>query len=550
MHLSPVSPWMLTESRIIDQEYDLMLWKQLSVSHFHLQDSAILNPVQSGAYSSQEYVMIAGKLAKPSGAGNGVASAPAFKLTVPSVDVDWESYPDKIKDEPGEDGRLVYLPVTTDVTQHRMISVNDPRDDFAKVHPIMTLSWTPADKAKLWRTDGTAFVNRGEIDARKIVKDEGGFPLRLRVEPLNPCAELKITLKGEKDDFLREKAEDSVKACLYKIEVTNIKFNYDTSASTEDALNLRKDYNTPYDLTHGEWVKGGQNLPVCYVKGKSVKVQAKFSVQPATVFGALIWAEPVTGNGSLNMLLSKPVSFNGGISAYETFQMDGLTPPSIQCTNNVWQWKVKNVNAEPSLSISINTSGVHKVYAILQEPQAPWINQWQNSKNLWSVVLDKTCTDVWAGGSTDELGALSKITYAAYHYYGKSYSGLATHCNDNIWHLSRLMSEMDLDCRGMSAIVHLFGRAVGCPNISVQKETQPFQTKEIKLVGLQVWLTRTFSYHQFAVVDLDVYDACNQLKSGLDPYLPINDHPLNYYGNIYSNGVWLLSDRFECTDFD
>jgi hypothetical protein len=231
--------------------------------------------------------------------------------------------------------------------------------------------------------------------------------------------------------------------------------------------------------------------------------------------------------------------------------MDGLTPHSIQCTTNIWQWKVKNVNAEPSLSISINTSGVHKVYAILQEPQVPWINQWQNSKNLWSVVLDKTCTDVWAGGCTDEQGALAKITYAAYHSYGKTYDGTRSHFTGTFCHLSDLMNDNSVDCHDMSAIVHLFGRAVGCANVFVQRETQPFQTKDIKLVGPgQIWLSSTFLVHQFAVMDFNVYDACVQLKSGALPYLPINDPPLNYHENIYAAGGWVLSGRFECTDFD
>jgi hypothetical protein len=552
MHLSPETSWILMESKIVDQEYDLMLWKQLSVSHYHLQDSAILNPVQCGAYSSQEYVMIEGKLGRTSSGSKGATgTASAFRLTVPSVDVDWESYPDKIKDEPGEDGRLVYLPVTADPTQHRMISIKTPRDDFSKVHPIMTLSWTPADKARLWRTDGTEFVNGGGIDARKIIRDEGGFPFRLRVEPLNPCAELKITLKGEKDDFAREKAEDSVKACLYKIEVTNIKFNHDTAACTNDAVNLRKDSNTRYDLPDGEWVKGGQNLPACYVKGKSVKIRAKFSVQPATVTRALIWAEPTVATGTLKRLISKIVIFNGGVADDVSFQMDGLTPDSIRRTEtNIWQWKIMSVNAEPSPESKINASGPHTIYTILQEPQEPWDNQWQNSKNLWSVVLDKTCTDPWAGGCKEEMSALSNITYAAYHNYGKSYYCRAEHCNGKIWHLSGLMSDMDLDCQGMSAIVHLFGRAVGCPNIFVQKEMHPFQTKEIKLVGPTVWLSSRFEFHQFAVVDVAVYDACVQLKAGGSPYLPIKDTPLNYCNNIRYSGLWYLDDKFPCTDFD
>ncbi|MCX8109441.1 MAG: HYR domain-containing protein, partial [Verrucomicrobiae bacterium] len=44
---------------------------------------------------------------------------------------------------------------------------------------------------------------------------------------------------------------------VVKVNVTNIKFNHDTGSSATDAINIRQDYATPYDISNGEWIQGG-----------------------------------------------------------------------------------------------------------------------------------------------------------------------------------------------------------------------------------------------------------------------------------------------------
>ncbi len=202
-----------------------------------------------------------------------------------------------------------------------------------------------------------------------------------------------------------------------KVELTNIKFNHDTGSSASDAINIRKDYNTPFTISNGEWVaKGGTNIPVCYTTNKAVTIKARFSVQPASITSAVIWAVSTDFGGSLGDVIKTNVTFTGGVSTpeYVTFQVSGTTPNCIQKTaNDVWQWKIENVNGTGSPPWDLNTSGVHTVYTILSEPVLPWVNTAGDRRNAWKTALDLVCASApWAGGETSVTGAASHITEA------------------------------------------------------------------------------------------------------------------------------------------
>lgn len=207
---------------------------------------------------------------------------------------------------------------------------------------------------------------------------------------------------------------------VVKAEVTNLKFNWDTGSSASDAINIRQDYSTSYDISNGEWVNGGTNIPACYTTNKAVTIKARLTVQPASITSADIWAVSTDSGGSLGDVVKTNVTFVSGMASDVVFLVSGTTPNCIQkTTNDVWQWRMENVNGTGSSAWDLNTSGVHTVYTILNEPVAPWDNAWtggNNASNAWGSVLDFVClASAWAGGTTTIPDAAARVTQQIYN---------------------------------------------------------------------------------------------------------------------------------------
>jgi hypothetical protein len=199
-----------------------------------------------------------------------------------------------------------------------------------------------------------------------------------------------------------------------QVTVTNIRFNYDTGSFLNDALNIRQDYLNPYDLSEGEWVKGGQNVPACYRANQSVMIQAKLQIEPPSLLLADVSAvSSETTGGSLGNVFEALVTFNNGVSDYVTFLLAGTTPSCIKkTTGDKWQWMAQNVGGSGSSPKNMNESGPHTIYTILDAPVPPWNNTWDNSANAWVSALDfviasGSCN---CNGVTQPSEALVRIT--------------------------------------------------------------------------------------------------------------------------------------------
>jgi len=336
-----------------------------------------------------------------------------------------------------------------------------------------------------------------------------------------------------------------------KSELTNIKFNHDTSSSTDDAINIRQNYNTAYDISNGEWVTGGANLPVCYTMNRTVTIKSRFTVEPSSVTSAVIWAVSTNSGSSLGDVISTNVSFLGGVSSpeYVTFRVSGTTPNHIQMTtNDVWQWKMQNINGSGSAVCNMNASGVHTVYTIMAEPVSPWDNTAGSQKNAWTAVLDYSC--YWATNATDAGNAVGKITTGAYSGFGKSYDGGQTHTSGNTCQLSTMLKESKVDCRDMSATVQLFTEILGVVGVQVLRVDGIFITKPILAIGTTTWDPTTWNFHQFGWYNGSVYDACLELKQSA-PYVPVGDNrDGNYTTNLFDSGYWLPETPFSITNFE
>jgi hypothetical protein len=186
--------------------------------------------------------------------------------------------------------------------------------------------------------------------------------------------------------------------------VTNIKFNYDTGSSDYDGINIRQDYDTPLNLANGEWVKDSLNQPVCYRANRSVRVQARISIEGPLVSSAMISATSSDADGSLGNVNATTVNFVNGVSSpeYVTLYVAGATPNCIKkTTTDLWQWKSANVNGSASGERNMNISGPHTVYTILSQPITP----------VLEPCIDEglDCACVWANGQTTANGAAEAL---------------------------------------------------------------------------------------------------------------------------------------------
>ena len=171
---------------------------------------------------------------------------------------------------------------------------------------------------------------------------------------------------------------------------------------------------------------------------------------------------------------------------------------------------MENVNGSGSSVLNLNTSGVHTVYTILNEPVAPWQNTAGNQKNAWTTILDYSCA--WAATATDETNTVVQITTGANSGFGKVYNGSQTHTPGNMCHLSAMVSGAVVDCRDMAAVVELFTRLLGGATVQVRRVDGPFAYKRILPIGSSTWGDNGWNFHQFGWHAGSVNDACVHLK--------------------------------------
>ncbi|MDD5676695.1 MAG: hypothetical protein PHW60_01730 [Kiritimatiellae bacterium] len=337
------------------------------------------------------------------------------------------------------------------------------------------------------------------------------------------------------------------KVIVFNVEVTNIKFNWDTASSSYDAINIRQDYTNAYDISNGEWVKGVTNIPACYTVNKSAEIKARFTVQPAGVTSADIWATAIVG-GSLGDVLKTNVAFSGGVSDYVTFRIFDTMPDCIQKTaSDVWQWRMENVNGNGSAACDLNTSGVHTVYTILAEPVSPWVNTAGSQKNTWTKALDFDIESASCDGDSTASDALTHITQYLHSGHGLTYDingGAPAYASSTLGGTFELTEYIDktggdnvyppradniVNCYdqagGVCTLGHLLGisvtyrfmRPFGYINTvnlvgegNCNNPFYPMSTSQLKIAGADdVSPVRMgFGNHAFTVFGGNVFDAC------------------------------------------
>ncbi len=455
------------------------------------------------------------------------------------------------------------LPLYVDISQTEL------RFDYSASNPtglvrsgsVSNYTYTPASGTlRLWtdRADkerdkaevssGGDYIGPTNYTASAIGFSSTGRTVTLYVEGIAPSLDQSISVQFSTNGT-NWVCLDGVDSSSPKMQITNIKFNHDTGSSSNDALNIRVDYTNSYNITNGEWIiNSSTNWPVAYTTNKSISIKVRLSAEPSTFTGSAdIWAESVNTNGSLGDVLKTSVDFVNGVSnpEYITFQVEGITPTCIQkTTNDVWLWKMENLNETGSQTWVLNTSGVHTVYTILNEPVAPWDNAEDSASNAWVSVMNIVCSDTpWAGGTETITGAASRVTKAIYNSgrfeYDETGGGGANYTSFGIssveffdlsaW-INRLSGGVGLgpevNCWDCANGVVSMCNILGC-DLWNQWMGSSFTCNEIRSITDNTWAppfppNNGFSYHRVgwrgAVTNSSkVFDACLKVDDDGDP---------------------------------
>ncbi|NLC81299.1 MAG: hypothetical protein GX748_08955, partial [Lentisphaerae bacterium] len=232
----PVGGYKLVDSDIVDQNSRDAgdLWTGLdpksgSLHRYHL----------SSAYSSQEYVMIDGTIAKLGpGGGGGAGGLPPFRVTVPSVDVDWTGF-GQPADEEQEETRFIIVPLNTNrVDDIRRLMLDDPYDDDERngrpdfpygkpVNPDITLHWDAGNSLALLG-GGNVFTGEITINAKSV-----SWPLDYAVKALDSDFSFRIFARGQADNVTGEKAIDTIHGRIVNVDI-DVDANHDGKIDNDD----------------------------------------------------------------------------------------------------------------------------------------------------------------------------------------------------------------------------------------------------------------------------------------------------------------------------
>jgi hypothetical protein len=144
----------------------------------------------------------------------------------------------------------------------------------------------------------------------------------------------------------------------------------------------------------------------------------------------------------------------------------------------------------------MNTSGVHTVYTILNEPVAPWNNTWGPSvtSNAWVSALDFVIVTCNAGGNVTEDDAMNAITT---HLYTIPYDH-SSQClmSDDSFSFTGYMTTSLANCLDSAVGLDTAGSLLGMDMVAA-KRTQFFN----------------YNFHCFVKKGGCVYDSCSAMSS-------------------------------------
>ncbi|MDD5704866.1 MAG: hypothetical protein PHR35_03010 [Kiritimatiellae bacterium] len=255
--------WRIGESHIIAQDDAFWIpYSTLANSECHIY-------LMVDAYSSQQYVSIYGHLVR-SGAGKG--TPPWFRVTVPSVDVDWYDRTGP-EHEPGEETWVGICPMTTNNSQRTKLIVQIPKDDYILLTPSLTLFCSPPESVRFLKADGVTAIWSGATIASHET------PLLLYVDP-QTNGEFVVSLVGSPDDY-GDSPSDYLKGVGLKVEM---------------------EFQNSKMQIAGQWKVVDPFTPataqIGVIPGDMIKFHARLTPSVTLAATDYLWEEPETGTGT------------------------------------------------------------------------------------------------------------------------------------------------------------------------------------------------------------------------------------------------------------
>ncbi len=339
-----------------------------------------------------------------------------------------------------------------------------------------------------------------------------------------------------------------------------IGFNHDTNAATQDAFNIRRNFDN--FITLPEWTRNSPPSLAAYAiaetRGQQITIAVTLtSTAQETIFVRAETDAPSSQSFFANVSPQRVVFANVGQAQTVLFNLENmqLEQGGVNIYNFQWQWMQGPTQNGPWTPFD---NSRHKIYAVLRLPLhgKPWRRGSLIASNRqlpWTEVLEVACE--WARGATDLDTAAAMITDEVYrlgrtqvnipgdHGAGPlltyDFSSSATsHYLDwptgflCTYFLQRLRHQLSLgarvNCDDCAAIVSTFANVLGCelvPSWIGHDDPTPFTLNPILLIGAQPdnWRsTLTFNHHSVAWkeahgVDNELFDACLRVDGDANP---------------------------------
>ncbi len=315
-----------------------------------------------------------------------------------------------------------------------------------------------------------------------------------------------------------------------------IKFNHDTTAAVNDALNIRK--NAARFIGIPEWRR--------FVSVNPEDSRAAYAVKtthhkPITVQVDLSTTDPGAAFVEVRVehhVEARPVNFINGKTGFVSFEL--IDPPvargRLGIWDQEWHWEQRRTPHHPWHHFATTR---HRIYVVLDVPTAPWKQAPYNPANTqlpWTDVLDYACRWAAGGTSTDMAAALvtqsvyalgtAVVTYDCPGGGSSHYSAGNFDCSAFIDRLrGGLGNGVYVNCSDCATIVSTFANALGC-DLWQSRMGWGFALNPLLGIGSNVWQTACgwpgFNYHEVAwegacTANDDVYDACLQVDGDSDP---------------------------------
>jgi len=350
----------------------------------------------------------------------------------------------------------------------------------------------------------------------------------------------------------RSDSVDSFGKAACVVRITHIKFNFDPTAHSADALNIRLDRT--HEVPVPEWSESlffPQHSKAAYAlkptRNRTIFIQCRFEITPAlpnqtaTVRAA--------GGGILGAIDPTTVQFVNGVSHDPSHAGDHeyvQIPLNHRCFNAItrsdiqWNWSYRCPRTHSWCPMDQPTR--HRIYVVLDVPPAPW-SQTNAQFYPWTTALDYAIVDSNTSSISDpdEAAALivkhvngEPLQYDIWNgapaYYA---SGTKTFLID-AW-LGGFAAGPIVNCYDCASAVTTFANVLGCqltyqfhdsfgflnPVYPIGRSlcNNPFYGSwpppyDVPLVGVDDFQRTSFGNHAYAKQTGDNFDACMRASPG------------------------------------